>query len=149
MLMGVALWAVLEANSTPFRAKSAGAPVFSSSSTVSSEENSAIGSTVIDVGTNAEVEGAVSYVILSDAPWTTNGPDHSAFTINADSGVLAWAISPNFESPVDTSLGGTNTYFVYVRATDTSFGDGATNEQLITVTVTNVNEAPVITAGHF
>jgi hypothetical protein len=142
MLMGVALWAVLEANSTPFRAKSAGAPVFSSSSTVNDDENSAIGNVVIDVDTNAEVEGAVSYVILSDAPWTTNGPDHAAFTIDASTGLLRWAIVPNFESPVDTSLGGTNTYFVYVRATDTTVGDLATNEKLITVTVTDVNEAP-------
>ncbi|NCZ67585.1 MAG: cadherin repeat domain-containing protein, partial [Acidimicrobiia bacterium] len=154
LVLGTLMWVALEANTSPQEARSAGAPVFTSSSTASRAENAAITDVAIDVNTNAEAEAGgaeVNYQILSFAPWTTNGPDHASFTIDADDGELKWAISPNFESPSDVGgaggLAGSNTYLVYVRATDTTGGDGATNEQLITITVTNVNEAPSISTG--
>ncbi len=63
------------------------------------------------------------------------------FTINATTGVLTFIGAPDFETPGDA--GGNNIYDVVVRATST----GGTDDQAIAVTVTNVNEAPVITSN--
>ena len=132
MLMGVALWAVLEANSTPFRAKSAGAPIFTSSDTVSFAENAT--GVVVDVNT---VDVGETFALVTTGPFATSNPDHIKFTISA-AGELQFIATPNFESP--GSVGNSNVYFVAVRATDSAGPETAT--QQIQVTVTNVNEAP-------
>ena len=72
--------------------------------------------------------------------WSTSGTDSSFFSI-ASNGVLT-ITSRNFESPADN--GSNNTYEVTVTATD-AVGNAKT--QAVTVTITNVNEAPTISTN--
>ena len=65
------------------------------------------------------------------------GADSTLFTIGAASGVLAFIAPPNFEFPSDT--GSNNVYDVTVQVSD---GNGGTDTQAISVTVTDVNEGP-------
>jgi len=67
------------------------------------------------------------------------GEDADRFTIT-DDGALAFKAAPDFETPLDGPADGSNTYLVEVRATDKAGNSGT---QLVKVTVTNVNEAPV------
>ena len=69
------------------------------------------------------------------------GSDAGRFQINATTGALSFLAAPNFESPGDTDAN--NNYVVQVRASDGALFD----DQVITVNVTNVNEAPVITSN--
>ncbi|MFY8114005.1 MAG: cadherin domain-containing protein, partial [Rhabdaerophilum sp.] len=70
------------------------------------------------------------------------GTDASRFTIDSATGVLSFITPPDFESPID--VGANNTYQVIVRVQD---GLGGQDTQTITVTVTDANDAPVITSG--
>ena len=70
------------------------------------------------------------------------GADQAKFAINASTGALSFIAAPNFEAPTDA--GGNNVYDVT--------GPGLrrpwrTDSQAIAVTVTNQNEAPVITSN--
>ena len=67
------------------------------------------------------------------------GADAARFTIDSDSGLLAFAAAPNHESPADAD--GDNVYEVIVRASDGELAD----TQALSITVGDVNEAPVIT----
>ena len=70
------------------------------------------------------------------------GDDGGKFDIDS-SGVLTFKTPPNFESPTDVgSTAMNNTYVVTVKVSDGSLSD----TQTLTVTVTNVNDAPVITS---
>jgi hypothetical protein len=69
--------------------------------------------------------------------WSKSGTDGSFFTIS--SGGALTITSRNFESPADS--GGDNTYVVIVTATDAALN---AKNQTVTVTITNVNEAPTI-----
>jgi hypothetical protein len=71
----------------------------------------------------------------------SGGTDSAKFAINASTGVLSFVASPNFESPTDFNAD--NQYLVMVRSSDGFF----TDDQYLTVTVANVNEAPVITSN--
>ena len=74
--------------------------------------------------------------------WSTGGADGGAFVINRDSngrGLLAFANPPDFESPSDDD--GDNVYDLQVVATD---GGGMTGSLAVTVTVTALNEGPVV-----
>jgi len=71
--------------------------------------------------------------------WSKSGTDGSFFAINSSSGVIT-ITARDFESPADN--GNNNTYVVVITATDGA--SNATN-QTLTVTVTNINEAPTIT----
>ena len=66
--------------------------------------------------------------------WSLQGADRNAFVINGD-GALRFAVTPNFESPVDA--GGDNEYLVTVGASDGPNSDTRT----VTITVVNVEEA--------
>lgn len=66
------------------------------------------------------------------------GADAALFTINADSGVLDFSSTPDFEVPDD--VGGDNVYEVVVVASDGAFSD----TRALSIAVTNVNEAPDI-----
>ncbi len=94
------------------------------------------GSTAVTSVTATDVDtvGTISYSI-------SGGADQALFTINATTGVLTFIGAPNFEAPTDN--GGNNVYDVVVRAFDgVSF-----DQQTLAVTVTNQNEAPVITSN--
>jgi VCBS repeat-containing protein len=95
----------------------------------------------------AENTTAVTTVVAQDPDGTTiayaisGGADAAQFAINAATGVLTFLSAPDFESPADT--GANNVYTVFVSATD---GDSTVTNQTITVTVTDINEAPVFTS---
>ena len=69
------------------------------------------------------------------------GADAAKFTIDASTGVLRFISAPNFEVPTD--VGGDNVYDVTVSVTDGAL----TDTQSIAVTVTDINEAPIITSN--
>ncbi len=96
----------------------------------------------------AENSTAVTTVTATDPDAGTTlsfslagGADASKFTINPTTGALSFITAPNFEAPTDA--GANNVYDVVVQASDGSLVD----TQAIAVTVTNVNEAPVITSN--
>ncbi|HYH07456.1 MAG TPA: cadherin domain-containing protein [Thermoanaerobaculia bacterium] len=108
------------------------APAFTSTATPSVPENT----TAVLTVTTADQEGqGVTYAL-------TGGADQARFAINAATGALTFLVAPNFEAPTDSDTN--NTYVVQVTATD---GTNAVS-QTITATVTNVNEAPVITSAN-
>ncbi|MGL5838242.1 MAG: cadherin domain-containing protein [Sphingorhabdus sp.] len=89
----------------------------------------------IDPDTNRPATG-VTYSIVG-------GADAALFGISASSGFLYFNGSGrNFEAPGDTN--GDNIYEVVVQVSD---GFATPDTQAISVTVTNVNEAPVITSN--
>jgi hypothetical protein len=90
----------------------------------------------------AESSTAVhTFTANESVTWSKSGTDESFFSITSAGGVLT-ITARDFESPVDN--GSNNTYVVIITATD-SVGN-ATN-QTLTVTITNVNEAPTITTA--
>jgi len=99
---------------------------------VSVPENTTAVTTV--VATDPEA-GAITYSI-------TGGADAAKFTINPTTGELSFVTAPDFENPTDVGLN--NVYDVEVTATDPL---GGTDVQNIAVTVTDVNEAPMITSN--
>ena len=92
----------------------------------------------------AENTTAVTTVAATDAdlPAQTltysivGGADAGLFTINGSTGELTFASAPDFETPIDAD--GNNVYEVTVQASDGTL----TDTQDISVTVTDVNEAP-------
>lgn len=89
----------------------------------------------------AENSTAVTTVVATDADTDTitysisGGADQAKFSIVGATGVLTFATAPNYESPTDADTN--NTYEVIVQASD---GNGGTDIQTITVTVTDVDE---------
>ncbi|WP_417040653.1 cadherin domain-containing protein [Cylindrospermopsis raciborskii] len=69
--------------------------------------------------------------------YTLSGADAGKFDIDSTTQFLTFKTAPNFEAP--GSAGGNNTYNVTVTARD---GAGLTTTQAVTISVTNVNEAP-------
>jgi hypothetical protein len=70
--------------------------------------------------------------------WSDSGTDSSFFSIASNGDLTITA--RDFESPADS--GANNTYEVVVTATDAA---GNATNQTLTVTITNLNEAPAIT----
>ena len=79
----------------------------------------------------------------------SGGADAGLFSINSNTGVLTFNTAPNFEAPADA--GADNVYDVVVTVTDnntTGASNGVkTDVQTISVSVTNVNDAPVNTVA--
>jgi choice-of-anchor C domain-containing protein len=94
----------------------------------------------------AEGSTAVTTITATDAdvPAQTltysivGGADSSFFSISSTTGSLSFISGRNFESPADS--GANNVYDVIVRVDDGMLWD----DQSIAVTITNVNEAPVL-----
>ncbi|PLX34186.1 MAG: hypothetical protein C0605_14420, partial [Hyphomicrobiales bacterium] len=92
--------------------------------------------TLVTTVTSTDVDGGTpSYTI-------SGGADAAKFTIDSATGVLSFITAPDFEVPADA--GGDNVYDVQVQVSD---GHGGTDVQDIAVTVTDVNDAPVITSN--
>ena len=106
------------------------APVISAPASVTVPENQPL---VLDVDATDVNGGPLTYSL-------TDGADVGDFTIDSNTGVLSFIQAPDFENPVDAN--GDNNYEVEVTVTDNT---GLTDEQLITVTVGDVNENPVVT----
>jgi hypothetical protein len=96
-------------------------------------ENAVAVTTVTATDTDVPAQ-ALSYSI-------SGGADQAHFSIHSATGVLTFNTAPNFEAPGDADSN--NVYEVTVSVTD---GTGGTDTQAIEVTVTNVNEAPVLVA---
>ena len=109
------------------------APEFTSAASFSVEENQ----TAVDMveATDEDAGDTVSYAI-------TGGADQAKFDIDASSGVLTFKDAPDHENPTDA--GGNNTYMVTVTATGGTGDRAMTEEQTITVTVTDVDETPAV-----
>jgi VCBS repeat-containing protein len=108
------------------------APAITSSATASVPENTTAVMTV--TATDPDAGATLTYSIVG-------GADAAKFTINSSTGALNFVSAPDYENPTDA--GADNVYDVTVQV-----GDGSlTNSQAIAVTVTNVNEAPMITSG--
>ena len=73
----------------------------------------------------------------------TAGLDSSKFRIDKNTGALAFKAAPDFENPSDQDID--NIYEVVVTASDGTNSD----TQIITITVTDVNEVPIIAAQTF
>ncbi len=106
------------------------------------------GDTAVDsipeTGTSIENMSATDDLdtVGSGLTWSvTGGDDQTKFGITANTGILVFNNLPDFENPTDTN--GDNVYEVQVTVTDSG---GLTDTQDIAVTVTDVNEAPVITS---
>ena len=97
----------------------------------------------------AENQTAVTTVTATDPDADTvtfsitGGEDQTSFSIVSATGVLTFSSAPDFEIPTDGATSGSNTYIVEVTATDNGAGT-LTDVQTITVTVTDVNEAPLL-----
>ena len=109
-------------------------PMITSPATASVAENTtdvlAIMATDEDAGTT------LTYAI-------TAGTDSARFRIDQSNGALAFKTAPDFENPSDQ--GGDNDYEVIVTVSD----DTNSAAQTITVTLTDVNEPPVVTNQTF
>jgi hypothetical protein len=91
---------------------------------------------------------AVTTVVATDPDGDTpfayaiaGGADAARFEIDAATGTLSFLAAADFEAPNDAD--GDNVYEVVVSASDGSLSD----TQALSVTVTNVNEAPVIVSS--
>ena len=98
---------------------------------ISIAENTTAVTTV--TATDPDAGQTLTYAIL--------GTDAGLFTIDPDTGVLTFNTPPNFEAPADADAN--NVYEIDVQAAD---GQGGITTQQLVVTVTDVNEAPVITS---
>jgi hypothetical protein len=70
----------------------------------------------------------------SSLSFSVSGTDAADFAINSSSGVLTFAIAPDFEAPADSDV--SNQYVVIITVSDGALSD----TQTLTVTITNVNE---------
>ncbi|NML24397.1 cadherin domain-containing protein [Zoogloea dura] len=111
------------------------APVITSGNTASVAENTTAVLTVTATDVDLPAQ-TLSYSI-------SGGADAALFQIDANTGVLSFLSAPDFEVPTDA--GGNNVYNVTMQVSD---GAGGSTSQVITVTVTQVNDnAPVITSS--
>ncbi len=108
------------------------APNITSSAVVSMAENTTTVATI--AATDPDAGAVLSYSIVG-------GADAAHFSIDGATGALSFLVSPDYESPSDAT--GDNVYEVQVQVTDGSLS----NVQALSVTVTNVNEAPNITSS--
>jgi hypothetical protein len=118
---------VLNVNEAPIIASDGGAATASLSIT----ENATAVTTVI--AADPDIGSSLGYSLVG-------GADQAKFTINATTGVLSFIAAPDFDIPGDAN--GDNVYVVTVQVSDGAL----TDTQTISVTVLNVNEAPVITS---
>ena len=113
------------------------APVFSSSSTVSVEENQTTVTTV--AATDADDDDNITGYAI------TGGADRAKFSVVQATGVLTFQAAPDFEDPQDADAD--NVYNVTVQATGGANARAKTATLDISVTVTNVEEAGRVTFG--
>ncbi|MDE0352917.1 MAG: Ig-like domain-containing protein [bacterium] len=92
-------------------------------------------------GTDAVATYTASDPESDSITWSVSGTDEGDFEISTG-GVLSFASSPNYESPADSDTN--NTYSVTVEASD---GNSNTGTLDVIVTVTNVNEKPVVSGS--
>jgi VCBS repeat-containing protein len=107
-------------------------PVITSAAAASIAENGT-GTAYTATGTDADAGTTLTYAIA--------GTDAALFNINASTGAVTFKAAPNFEAPANA--GANNVYDITVTASD---GANTSAAKAVAITVTNVNEAPVITS---
>ena len=107
------------------------APVITSAAAVNYAENAVV--PVAVTASDPDTGDTLTWSI-------TGGDDQLLFSVTA-AGVLTFISSPDFEAPADND--GNNVYNVTLTVKDSQ---NVTDSQALAVTVTNVNEAPVITS---
>lgn len=112
-------------------------PLFQSGAVVSIPENTTAVITVHATDPDVPVQ-ALSYSI-------SGGVDSAKFSINPNSGALTFSTAPNFEIPTDADAN--NIYLVTVKVTDNG-SPSLFQTQNLQITVTNANDAPVITSSN-
>jgi hypothetical protein len=96
--------------------------------------------------TFAENDPGTVYTVTANDPngdtltYSLDGIDAELFEINDSTGIVTFQTAPDFETPTDN--GTDNTYNITVTASDGSLSDS----QAVTITVTDVNEAPTAVA---
>jgi VCBS repeat-containing protein len=106
------------------------APTVTSGATATVDENQTAAYTT--TATDPDASTTLTYSL--------SGADADLFDISA-AGVVTFKTAPNFEAPGDA--GGNNQYDIIVTASDGTLSD----DQAVTITVADVNEAPVISSG--
>ena len=104
-----------------------------------------------DIDENTETTTVIATYMASDEDgdtltWDLDGDDDGDFTITRNSdgdGELKLTSKPNFESAADNDTN--NDYEVTIKVTDDGTGNLSVS-QAITITVNDVNDAPVITS---
>jgi len=109
------------------------APIITSAATASFAEN-ATGTVYTATGIDPDAGTTLS--------WSLGGPDSDLFDINATTGAVTFKAAPNFEDPADYAAD--NIYDITVTASD---GGSSPVTKSVTITVTNINEAPFITSA--
>ena len=116
------------------------APVFSSASTFEVDENST--SVVTVTATDADSDDTITGYAI------TGGVDKDQFEIVSNTGVLSFKTALDYERPEDVvstdpaNAANNNEYIVIVTATGGAGDRVLTTTQTLTVTVSDVNEAP-------
>ena len=110
------------------------APTVTSGATANFAKNG-IGTVYTVTATDPDAGTSLSYSI--------SGTDAALFNINISTGAVTFKTAPNFEAPTDNDAN--NIYDINVIASDGSL----TDTKAVAITVTNVNEAPTITAATF
>ena len=75
--------------------------------------------------------------------FTISGTDAADFTIDSVTGVIAFALNPDFEAPLDSDIN--NSYVVIITVSDGAL----TDTQTLTVSITNANESSSVGAPTF
>ncbi len=107
-------------------------PSFTSATTATVSEN-VTGTVYTATATDAD-NNTLTYSIVG-------GADQSLFSINSSTGAVTFTGSPDFENPGDANTD--NAYEITIRVSDGT----ATTDQTVTITVENVDEAPVFSSG--
>lgn len=75
--------------------------------------------------------------------WSISGTDAGSFNVNPSTGAVTFKTVPDFESPADANSD--NVYSITVTVSDDG-GSPLTASENVAITVTNVSEAPTVTA---
>ena len=110
------------------------APIFTSSPSFSVAENE----TSVGNVSASDQDSADSVIDFS-----LDGTHHALFTLTAD-GALSFNNAPDFENPQGGASDDANTYALTVTVTSGTGDRAMSTDQPLTVTVTDVNEAPII-----
>ena len=122
------------------------APVIASISPITVAENSTAALVTVSA-TDADSDDDIESFGIVD------GADGDQFSIVPETGVLTFTTAPNYEVPADVMVtnpasgAGDNEYVVIVTATSGTGGRALTATQTLTVTVSDVNEAPGVPAA--
>ncbi|CAH1746723.1 protein of unknown function [Thauera humireducens] len=114
------------------------APVFTSGVTGSVAENAAISTVIYDAATT-DADGTTTNRNVVYSLKSGQGDDASLLDINSTTGEVSLKTSANYEVK--------NSYAFTVVATNAGTGATLVTEQAVSVSVSDVNDLPVITAG--